>query len=161
MPCPSPGDLPNPGIEPVSLVSPASAVDSLQLAPPGKPLMSHSAYVSVQESFCAASDQILPALPSCAGEPRVLVGHQAWWCHSAAVRGDAGGGARSTHGTPRHSTCPSCWRLRLEVLPQVKSVAFREKHLTFWQLHRCSHGCFRVSPVCLSHGLDIEPAPGI
>ena len=68
---------------------------------------------------------------------------------------------RSTHGTPRHSTCPSCWRLRLEVLPQVKSVAFREKHLTFWQLHRCSHGCFRVSPVCLFHGLDIEPAPGI
>ena len=79
LPCPSPGDLPNPGIEPASLVSPALAVESLPLAPPGKPLMSHPACVSVQDSFCAASDQILPALPSCAGEPHVLVGHQAWW----------------------------------------------------------------------------------
>ena len=32
---PPPGDLPNPGI---ALVSPALAADSLQLAPPGKPL---------------------------------------------------------------------------------------------------------------------------
>ena len=32
-----PGDLPDPGIEPTSLASPALQVGSLPLAPPGKP----------------------------------------------------------------------------------------------------------------------------
>ena len=38
LPCPPPGDLPHPGIEPKSLMSPAwsSLVGSLPLAPPGK-----------------------------------------------------------------------------------------------------------------------------
>ena len=36
LPLPPPGDLPNPGIKPVSLTSPA-LVGSLPLAPPGKP----------------------------------------------------------------------------------------------------------------------------
>ena len=35
--CPHPGDLPSPGIEPTSLMSPALAVGSLLLAPPVKP----------------------------------------------------------------------------------------------------------------------------
>lgn len=36
LPCPSPGDLPGPGIEPVSLTSPALKCEgSLQRAPPG------------------------------------------------------------------------------------------------------------------------------
>ena len=35
LPCPSPGDLPNPGIE---LMSPASQADMLPSEPPGKPL---------------------------------------------------------------------------------------------------------------------------
>ena len=35
LPCPPPGDLPNPGIKPTSLRSPASG--SLWLVPPGKP----------------------------------------------------------------------------------------------------------------------------
>ena len=35
LPCPSPGDLPNPGVEPNS---PALQVDSLQSEPPGKPM---------------------------------------------------------------------------------------------------------------------------
>ena len=34
---PSSGDLPNPGIKPVSLVSPALASGSLPLVPAGKP----------------------------------------------------------------------------------------------------------------------------
>ena len=38
LPCPSPGDLPNPGIEPASLTSLALAGGSLPLAPPGKTL---------------------------------------------------------------------------------------------------------------------------
>ena len=37
LPCPPPGDLPDPGIEPASLMSPALA-GSLSVAPPGKPL---------------------------------------------------------------------------------------------------------------------------
>ena len=37
LPFPSSGDLPDPGIEPASLVSPALQADSLQLVPSGKP----------------------------------------------------------------------------------------------------------------------------
>ena len=36
LPFPSPGDLPNPGIEPASLMSPDWQVGSLPLLPPGK-----------------------------------------------------------------------------------------------------------------------------
>ena len=35
--CPPPGDLPNPGTEPISLKSPDWQVDSLPLVSPGKP----------------------------------------------------------------------------------------------------------------------------
>ena len=41
LPCPPPGDLPGPGIKPVSLMFPALAVGSLPLAPPGKPFIDH------------------------------------------------------------------------------------------------------------------------
>ena len=37
LPYPPPGDLPNPGIEPASLMSPALAGRVLALVPPGKP----------------------------------------------------------------------------------------------------------------------------
>ena len=37
LPCPPPGDLPNSGIKPTSLMSPALAGGSLPLVPPGKP----------------------------------------------------------------------------------------------------------------------------
>ena len=37
LPCSPPEDLPNPGIEPASLMSPALAGGFLPLAPPGKP----------------------------------------------------------------------------------------------------------------------------
>ena len=36
LPCPPPGDLPNPGIELVSSLSPALQKNSFPLAPPGK-----------------------------------------------------------------------------------------------------------------------------
>ena len=36
LPCPPPGDLPDPGIEPMS---PALQVDSLPTEPPGKPIV--------------------------------------------------------------------------------------------------------------------------
>ena len=41
LPCPPPGDLPDPGIEPVSPVSPALQADSLPTEPPGKPKPLH------------------------------------------------------------------------------------------------------------------------
>ena len=37
LPCPSPGDLPDPRIEPVSPASPALAAEFLTTEPPGKP----------------------------------------------------------------------------------------------------------------------------
>ena len=42
LPCPPPGDLSDPGMEPMSLVSPALTGGFLPLAPPGKPLGSDS-----------------------------------------------------------------------------------------------------------------------
>ena len=42
LPCPPPEDLPNPGIKPKSLVSPALAVGLLPLAPPEKPINMYS-----------------------------------------------------------------------------------------------------------------------
>ena len=38
LPCPPPGDLPNPGIEPESPMAPTLQADSLPFEPPGKPL---------------------------------------------------------------------------------------------------------------------------
>ena len=40
LPFPSPGNLPDPGIEPASLMSPTLKAGSLPLAPPGKPINS-------------------------------------------------------------------------------------------------------------------------
>ena len=39
LPCPSPGDLTNPGLEPASLMSAVSQAGSLPPVPPGKPLL--------------------------------------------------------------------------------------------------------------------------
>ena len=46
--CPPPGDLPNPGIEPVSFMSPVLADGFLPLGPPGKPFVNVS-----EESLCS------------------------------------------------------------------------------------------------------------
>ena len=45
LPFPSPGDLPDPGIELASLLSPALAMGSLPPAPPGKPLLALLLYL--------------------------------------------------------------------------------------------------------------------
>ena len=42
LPCPPPGDLPDPEIKPVSLKSPALAGGFLTLVPPGKPFINLS-----------------------------------------------------------------------------------------------------------------------
>ena len=41
LPFPSPGDLPNPGIQLATLVAPALKADSLPTEPPGKPIDIH------------------------------------------------------------------------------------------------------------------------
>ena len=49
LPCPPPGNLPDPGIKPVSLRSSANWwVDSLPLAPPGKPLVQNRHLVFIE-----------------------------------------------------------------------------------------------------------------
>ena len=51
-PCPLPGDLPDPGINPGSPVSPALQVDSLSTEPPGKSLI----YSAVPGVSCSTQD---------------------------------------------------------------------------------------------------------
>ena len=41
LPCPAPGYIPDPGVEPASLMFPALQADSLPSEPPGKPLLFH------------------------------------------------------------------------------------------------------------------------
>ena len=49
LPCPPPGDLPDPGIEPASPASPELQMDSLLLSHQGSPDSSHS--LSLVHSF--------------------------------------------------------------------------------------------------------------
>ena len=45
LPCPPPGHLPDPGIEPTSPVSPALQVDSLPLSHWGSPIILNSSFI--------------------------------------------------------------------------------------------------------------------
>ena len=45
LPCPPPGDLPDPGLEPVSLASPALQAGSFPTEPPGSPLFVVHSYL--------------------------------------------------------------------------------------------------------------------
>ena len=51
LPLPPLGDLPNPGINPASLVSPVLADSFFTTAPPGKPYCPHVLDASPQESY--------------------------------------------------------------------------------------------------------------
>ena len=51
LPCPPPGDLPNPGIEPVSLLFPELAGGFLPLVPPGKPIQSICSF-KINSFYC-------------------------------------------------------------------------------------------------------------
>ena len=46
LPCPHPGDLPDPGIQPASPASPALQMDSFTAETPGKPLNLYKGYNS-------------------------------------------------------------------------------------------------------------------
>ena len=47
LPCPPPGDLPDPGIKPVSLMSPALAGVFFTTEPPGKPTSIYQIFIEV------------------------------------------------------------------------------------------------------------------
>ena len=66
LPCPSPGDLPKPGIESVSFMSPALAGGFFTTEPPGKPLFSSVQFSSVAQScltLCNPMNRSTPGLP--------------------------------------------------------------------------------------------------
>ena len=61
LPFPSPGDRPDPGIEPASLMSNLHwQVGSLQLAPPGKPVVKQN-FSQTQQSFGEKIRKVLSA----------------------------------------------------------------------------------------------------
>ena len=66
-PCPPPGDLSDPGIEPVSPVSPALPADSLPLSHWGSPYLSYQVAINTSQRTCGLS---------CSGMLSVL-GHRA------------------------------------------------------------------------------------
>ena len=77
LPCPPPGDLPDPGIEPTSLLSPALAVVSLPLAPPWI-----QSLVLKQEE---RDRRMAPTLsPAGSARTRSLPGR--WWMRGASCR---------------------------------------------------------------------------
>ena len=59
LPCPSPGDLPNPGIEPSS---PALQVDSLPSEPPGKPMNTGVGNLSLLQGIFLTQESSLDLL---------------------------------------------------------------------------------------------------
>ena len=57
LPCPPPGDLPDPGIQPASLMSFALAGGFLTTAPPGKPLKMLLIYEVFRTIYSAPRDE--------------------------------------------------------------------------------------------------------
>ena len=53
LPFSTPEDLPNPGIEPASFLSPALQADALTSEPPGKPIVNKKTFISL--NLCVAS----------------------------------------------------------------------------------------------------------
>lgn len=140
--------LPGPGIE---LCVPCIGSGFFTTPAPRGSSSCHILHVSVQDSFAqpltrSSQPCYLCRRATCPrGLPR-LVMTQGRCQRRCWQRGPE----HARHRLPFH--LPTCWRLRLEVLlSQAKSVAFKRKHLAFWQLHRSSHGCLRVSPACLWH----------
>ena len=79
-PCPPPGDLPDPGNEPASPVSPALRVDSLPTEPPGKPWLLLLIYwkllrllATPSSSRCLIKVALTPPPPTPGPAPRGLL----------------------------------------------------------------------------------------
>ena len=72
LPFPIAGDLPNPGIEPASLASPALAGRFLTAGPPGKPVTDYRGLSNPHTTPCSAPKTSCQALP-------VKTLHLQWW----------------------------------------------------------------------------------
>ena len=69
LPFPSPEDLPNPGIEPMSPVSPALQVGSLPTEPSGTPTVNRAS-ANIYDQFCV---NVLPSLLNVFSGVKLLV----------------------------------------------------------------------------------------
>ena len=83
LPFPPPGDLPDPGTDPVSLVSPVLKTDSLPTVPPGKPMNTHYKEGIYEILYCSSVQcssvaQLCPTLcdPMNRSMPGLPVHHQ-------------------------------------------------------------------------------------
>ena len=65
LPFPTPGDLPDPGLEPVSLSSSALMGRFFTVVPPGKPQMYMYIYIHLQTICSGKSFQILFEVSAC------------------------------------------------------------------------------------------------
>ena len=74
LPCPPPGGLPDPGIEPVSLTSLAWQVGSLALVPPGKPITSTYLFLSWGNLGCLCFTAAASVARDTRGVPPVDLG---------------------------------------------------------------------------------------
>ena len=86
LPLPSTGDLPNPGIKPMSLVSPALAGRLFTTAPPGKQVYIYiPAYIYICPTLCDPMDCSRPGFPVLYYLPDFAQTHVtlSWWCHPA------------------------------------------------------------------------------
>ena len=64
MPCPPPGDLPNPGIKPASLMSPALSYEFFTTEPPGSPYIPRLSLVIDPKLFMLSPALSLHIKPS-------------------------------------------------------------------------------------------------
>ena len=112
LPCPPPGDLPDPGVEPASLTSPGLAGGfSLPLAPPGKPIYViydndsmnyHQRFVfpPAGNNLCSSLFHCTILLKSKAETRRQDLCHKAW---------EPPGCSRLTLGTLWETCCTIFW----------------------------------------------------
>ena len=77
LPLPPPGDLLHPGIEPVSLTSPAWHEDSLPLTPPGKPFCKQDFY----ETHIELSNLSIPYVFCCDPDWLNFLFYRWWFSH--------------------------------------------------------------------------------
>ena len=76
LPFPTPGDLPDPGIEPTSLESPALAADSLPLSYLGRPFYVDQNVIMIfySKKLLSAFCWLIHATNYCVPGPKMLVG---------------------------------------------------------------------------------------
>ena len=79
LPCPHPGDLPDPGIEPMSLVSPAVANKFFTTTPPGKPLSQNAAAAAKSLQSCPTLCNPIDGSPPGSPIPGILQARTLEW----------------------------------------------------------------------------------